>query len=142
MNSRQDLYVSSLTPAATGGKRPGSPTAPELDVCKCLRRMVNIAEEAPRAPTSSTTLSSRDTLIDTGHDRGDDASGEVSPHGTEGSHARQVTPEAADVSATAYADLVHEVNRLRETLAQTHSALEAVHTCLQVLEQQQPRIKG
>ena len=48
----------------------------------------------------------------------------------------------ADVSATAHADLAHEVKRLCETLAQTHSALEAVQKRLQVLEHQQPKMEG
>ena len=50
--------------------------------------------------------------------------------------------ELIDVLATAHADLVHEVNRLRETLAQTQSALEAMQTRLQVLEQKQSRLEG
>ena len=44
----------------------------------------------------------------------------------------------AGVLAQVQTDLVHGVNRLRETLADTQSALEAVQTRLQVLEQQQP----
>ena len=42
----------------------------------------------------------------------------------------------------AHANLVHEVNRLRETLAQIQSALEVVQTHLQVLEQHQPQLEG
>ena len=48
----------------------------------------------------------------------------------------------AGVSAQVHADLVHEVNRMRETLALTQSVLEAVQTRLKVLEQHQPRLEG
>ena len=108
MSSRQDLYVSSPTTATTGGKRSGSPTAPERDVCKSQRRTGSPAEEEPRTPTSYMLRDTHATQRNTGVDPGDDASGEVSPHGAGGSHFRQATPEVADVSATAHAYLITE----------------------------------
>ena len=44
--------------------------------------------------------------------------------------------------AQVHENLGHEVNRFLATLDQTQSALEAVKKHLQVLEQQQPRMKG
>ena len=83
---------------------------------------------------SYTMLGNRATLPDTGLDRGDEASGEDSSHGTECSPAHRATLAEAGVSAHVHADLVHEVNRLRKKLAQTQSALKAMQTHLQVLE--------
>ena len=79
---------------------------------------------------SYTMLGNRATSPDTGFASGDDASGEVSPHGNGGSHVRPAMPGVDDVSATAHADLVNKVNHLRETLDQTQSAPEAVQTRL------------
>ena len=45
-SSRRDLYVSSPTPATTGGKRSGSPTDSERDAHKRQRHMGSPAEEA------------------------------------------------------------------------------------------------
>ena len=70
-----------------------------------------------------------------------DASGELYLLGADCSPAHRATSAEADVSAHVHANMVHEVNQLRETLAKTKSAFEAVQTRLQVLEQQQPRMK-
>ena len=48
----------------------------------------------------------------------------------------------ADVSAQVHADVVLEMNRPRESLAQTQSALEAAQTRLKVLKQQQTRMES
>ena len=141
-NSRRDLHVSSSIPATIGGKRQGSPADPERDVQKRQRRRGSPAEEAPQTPTSYTPRGTRATSPDTGFDRGVDVFVEVSPHGTERSPDHRATPAEAGVSAQEHADLVLEMNRLRESLAQTQSTLDAVQTRLQVLEQHQPRLEG
>ena len=68
--------------------------------------------------------------------------GKISPHGTRDSHARQAAPDVVNVLSTEDADLFHEVNSSLETLAQTQSALTGMQTRLQVLQQQQPQMKG
>ena len=124
------------------GKRSWSPADPEHDVCKRPRHTGSPVEGVTRTPMNSTMLGNRATSPDTSWDHGDDVSGELSPHGTERSLAHQATPVEAGVSAQAHADLILEVNRLRETFTQTQSLLDAVQTRLQVLEQQQPRMEG
>ena len=98
---------------------------------KCPRRMDSSAGElyASGFPCHCT---------DTGFDRGDEDSGEASPHGTECSPDHRATRAEAGVSVQVRADIVHEVNRFRESSAQNHSALIAVQTRLQVLEWQHP----
>ena len=134
--------MSSSIPATTGWKSTGSHSDPERDDRKRQRRMGSLVEEALQTPTSYMPLDTHDTSLDTGVDHGGDVSGESSPHGTERSPAHQATPVEAGVSAQVHADLVHEVNRMRETLALTQSVLEAVQTRLKVLEQHQPRLEG
>ena len=82
-----------------------------------------------------TTQGTHATLPSTGFDPGSDAPGEVSPHATERSPAHREKQAEVGVSAQMHTDLAHKVTRLRETLAQIHSALTAVQTCLKVLEQ-------
>ena len=142
ISSRQDLYVSSPTPATTGGKRQASHSDAEHDVRNCQRRTGSLADKPPLILTSSTTLGTRATLPDTDFEPDDDASGEVSSHGSEDSRVHRATPAKAGVLAQVHENLGHEVNRFVETLDQTQSALEAVKKHLQVLEQQQPRMKG
>ena len=84
--------------------------------------------------TSYTPQGTHDTSPDTGFERGVDVSREFSPHKNERSPARRATPAEAGVSAQAHADLVLEVNRLRESLDQTQSMFDVVQTRLQVLE--------
>ena len=139
---RTDLHVSSSIPATIGGKRQGSPADPGRDVQKIQRRRGSPAEEALHTPTSYAPLGTHATEPDTGFDRGVDVSGEFSPHGTERSPAHRATPAEAGVSTQEHADLVLKVNRLRESLAQTQSTLDAVQTLLHVLEQHQPRLEG
>ena len=119
-----------------------APADPERDVRKRPRRTDSLAEEAPHTSTSYRPLDARATSPDTNYGHGDDFSRESSPHGTERSLAHRSTSAEAGVSAQAHADLVLEVNRLRESLAQTQSTLDAVQTRLQVLEQHQPRLEG
>ena len=138
----QDLDVDSSVPTITGGKRSGSQVDPDRGVRKCQPRTGNPADEVSQIPTSYMTQDTHATLPDTGFDRGDDASGEASPHGTKGSLAHRAAPVEAGVSAKAHAELVHEVKCLRETLAQTQSTLETMQTKLQVLEQHRLRTEG
>ena len=82
------------------------------------------------------------TSPDTDFHRADNGLGEASSHGTECSPAHRATPVEAGVSKQVHADLVLELNCVRETLDQTQSALEAVQTNLQMMEQHQPRLEG
>ena len=118
-SSRKNEHVSSSIPATIGGKRQGSQADPERDVCKRQRRMGSPAEEALQTSTSYTPRGTHATSPDTGFGNGGDVSGESSPHETERSLAHRATPAESGVSAQAHADLVHEVNSLRERLAQT-----------------------
>ena len=51
------------------------------------------------------------------HDHGGDLFGEFYPHETERSTAHRATPAEAGVSAQDHADLILDVNRLRESFA-------------------------
>ena len=99
-------------------------------------------EKTLRTPTTYRPPDTHTTEPDTAVERGGDVSGESSPHRTERSLAHRATPVEAGVSAQAQADLVLEVNRLRETLSQAQSTLDAVQTRLQVLKQLQPQMVG
>ena len=74
--------MNSPLPTLTGGKRVGSQDDLAHDVQKRQRRMGNLAEGVPQALTSFQTWGTFDTSPDTAIGRGDDASGESSPHGT------------------------------------------------------------
>ena len=102
----------------------------------------SFAGEVSQTLTSYTTQDTHATELDTDFDCGDGASVEASLHETECSLAHRTTPAEVNVSSQAHADLVLEACRIRESLTQTQSELEAVQTRLQVLEAQQPRLEG
>ena len=81
------------------------------------------------------------TEPDTDYGHGDDVSVEYFSHNIERFPDRRETPAEAGVSAQAHANLVLEVNRLRKSLAQTQSTIDAVQTRHQVLEQHQLRLE-
>ena len=131
-----------VRPTIIGAKRQRLQDDPDCGAQKRPRRTGSPAGAISQTPTSCTTRNTQATEPDTGFDRGDDDSGEASPHGTERSLVYYATPAETGVSVQVHADLVLEVNHLHETLDQTQSALEAMQKRLQMLEQHQTRIKG
>ena len=141
--------MDSSLPTITCEKRQASQSDPDHDVQKRQRHIGNPAEVESQAPTSFQTPGAHATSLDTGFDRDDDASEAVAPHGTEGSLAHRATPVEAGTSVQAHtelekahAELVQEVQGLRETLAQTQSASDAMLARLQAVERQRPRMEG
>ena len=104
---RRGAEESSSDYTIIGGKRQKSQDDPESDVRQCQRRTGSSAGGVSPTPTNYTTQDTHPTLPDTGVDRGDYASGEVSPRGTECPSAHRATLAEAFVSAQVHADLVH-----------------------------------
>ena len=101
--------------------------------------MDNPAEGVSRTFMSSQTQGTPSTSPYTAIGHEDDVIVVTSQHGTGGSLAHYKTPVSAGMSAAAHADLVHEVNSLRETLKQIQRTLDAVQDRLLTFETSQKR---
>ena len=98
------------------------------------RHMGNPAEGVSYTSMSSKTQGTLTTSFNNGIDHDDDVVAVSSQYGTRGFLDRQSTQVTPCVSAADRADLVRELNTLRETLGLTQSTLDVVQALLSSLE--------
>uniref|UniRef100_M4BK35 Uncharacterized protein n=1 Tax=Hyaloperonospora arabidopsidis (strain Emoy2) TaxID=559515 RepID=M4BK35_HYAAE len=136
----QTVTTNQPTDTTSGGKWPRSRDDPGHDVQKHPRSMGNLAEGVSRTPMGFPTQGTLATLPDTGISHDDDVVSVFSRHETDDSYAhRAACVGVAGVPVADHEKLILEVKGLQETLGKIRCMLDAMKSCLQVMERAQTR---